>query len=75
VIKVIDVGESKKEIFFGQVLIVPAKSQPVTRKETKNQPVCPYCNNTSFRVWVHGHFQCQRCKNVISSDCEVIWNY
>ncbi len=35
----------------------------------KNKTVCPYCNREVIFVWVHGHYQCPFCKNVVIGCC------
>lgn len=30
---------------------------------------CPYCQSAVEYVWVHGHYQCPKCKNVVISCC------
>ena len=32
---------------------------------------CPVCNQLTYLIWVHGHYQCLNCKNVIYSCCEI----
>jgi hypothetical protein len=42
-----------------------------TRKvRTKDKIYCPYCNLETVLIWVHGHYQCGRCKNVVTGCCE-----
>ncbi|MEO8514141.1 MAG: hypothetical protein ABI543_11305 [Ignavibacteria bacterium] len=30
---------------------------------------CPYCQSAVEYIWVHGHYQCPKCKNVVISCC------
>lgn len=40
------------------------------RKKTPDKTFCPYCNRESVLIWVHGHYQCSRCKYVVIGCCE-----
>ena len=42
------------------------------QKSKSNRFICPYCNHEAVLIWVHGHYQCQKCKTVIESCCESI---
>jgi tRNA(Ile2) C34 agmatinyltransferase TiaS len=53
--------------------------EPAINKEDKGKPkrksnssrfVCPYCGRETVLIWVHGHYQCQKCKTFIESCCE-----
>ena len=37
--------------------------------KTKNYSVCPFCAETVEFIWIHGHYQCPNCKNVVVSCC------
>jgi ribosomal protein L37AE/L43A len=39
-------------------------------KKSSGKTYCPYCNRESVLIWVHGHYQCSRCKYVVASGCE-----
>ena len=41
-----------------------------TKSDCSNKTICSYCNKETELVWVHGHFQCRVCKNVVESCCE-----
>jgi hypothetical protein len=30
---------------------------------------CPYCQSAVEYIWVHGHYQCPKCRNVVISCC------
>ncbi len=30
---------------------------------------CPYCQSAVEYIWVHGHYQCPKCKNVVLGCC------
>jgi ribosomal protein L37AE/L43A len=38
-------------------------------ERAKNYSVCPFCARTVEFLWVHGHYQCPACKNVVISCC------
>jgi hypothetical protein len=46
-----------------------SKKKPRIAK-TKDRVYCPYCNLETVLIWVHGHYQCSRCKNVVTGCCE-----
>ena len=39
------------------------------RKKIEKLNVCPYCHNMVEYIWVHGHYQCPLCKNVVIGCC------
>jgi ribosomal protein S27AE len=39
-------------------------------KKSPDKTYCPYCGHESILIWVHGHYQCSRCKYVVVSCCE-----
>ncbi len=39
------------------------------KKQLDKLQVCPYCQGIVELVWVHGHYQCPRCKSVVVSCC------
>jgi hypothetical protein len=39
-------------------------------KKSTDKTYCPYCSRESVLIWVHGHYQCSRCKYVVVSCCE-----
>jgi len=43
-------------------------SKPQYRKKL-NREYCPYCGLETTLIWVHSHYQCQKCKNVVLSCC------
>ena len=50
------------------------QKQIAGKRELKEQPersvFCPNCGNEVELIWVHGHYQCPICKNVVVSCCE-----
>ena len=48
------------------------ESKRPKQKAKSNRFICPYCNHEAVLIWVHGHYQCQKCKTVIESCCESI---
>jgi hypothetical protein len=42
--------------------------EKISKKLEKLQ-VCPYCQSIVELIWVHGHYQCPKCKNVVISCC------
>ena len=38
-------------------------------EKEKSKSVCLYCNSVVEFIWVHGHYQCPNCKNVVISCC------
>ena len=34
-----------------------------------NKSFCSYCSREVELVWVHSHYQCPNCKNVVVSCC------
>lgn len=42
----------------------------VSGKKPAGKTYCPYCNRETVLIWVHGHYQCSRCKYVVNSCCE-----
>jgi len=53
-----------------------SKKRPDTRREEdkirkriEELKVCPYCQNLVDLVWVHGHYQCPACKNIVIGCC------
>lgn len=50
--------------------------EPTKTDDTNSQPnsifgfqVCPYCNNHTGYDYVHGHYQCKRCKQNVMPCC------
>ncbi len=39
-------------------------------KKSPDKTYCPYCGRESVLIWVHGHYQCSRCKYVVVGCCE-----
>jgi predicted RNA-binding Zn-ribbon protein involved in translation (DUF1610 family) len=39
------------------------------KKQIEKLQVCPYCQNIVELIWVHSHYQCPKCKNVVVSCC------
>ncbi|NUM82462.1 hypothetical protein HUU42_16830 [bacterium] len=39
-------------------------------KPSLNQTICPFCRANAGFVFVHGHYQCIHCKNVMVRCCE-----
>ncbi|MCX7877575.1 MAG: hypothetical protein N2510_02920 [Ignavibacteria bacterium] len=39
------------------------------RKKLESLQICPYCQRMVEFIWVHGHYQCPRCGNVIIGCC------
>jgi hypothetical protein len=39
------------------------------KKQLEKLTVCPYCQSTVELVWIHGHYQCPVCKNIIVGCC------
>jgi len=39
------------------------------KKQIDGLKVCPYCQNLVDFIWVHGHYQCPACKNVVIGCC------
>ena len=38
-------------------------------EKAKNYSVCPFCSQMVEFIWIHGHYQCPVCKNVVVSCC------
>jgi uncharacterized paraquat-inducible protein A len=45
------------------------KNADKIKKQIEKLQVCPYCQGLVEFIWVHGHYQCPRCKNVVVSCC------
>ena len=39
------------------------------KKQIEKFQICPYCQNMVEFIWVHGHYQCPVCKNVVIGCC------
>jgi hypothetical protein len=39
------------------------------KKQIEKLNICPYCQNLVELIWIHGHYQCPNCKNVVVSCC------
>jgi len=39
------------------------------KKQFERLAACPYCQNVVEFIWVHGHYQCPRCKNIVVGCC------
>ncbi len=39
------------------------------KKQIEKLNICPYCQNTVEFIWVHGHYQCPLCKNIVLGCC------
>lgn len=50
--------------------IVNFEPSNTVKKKTSDKTYCPYCSRESVLIWVHGHYQCSRCKYIIVSCCE-----
>lgn len=46
------------------------KNQVSREKSDSPEIICPVCNRNTVIIWVHGHYQCQKCKNVFISCCD-----
>jgi hypothetical protein len=68
---IITLEPAAEVIAENDVTIIKKETTPVKKAKTKKDlSICPYCNRLSHIIWVHGHYQCQQCKNVIVSCCE-----
>ena len=45
------------------------KNSDKIKKQIEKLQVCPYCQSLVEFIWVHGHYQCPKCKNVVVSCC------
>jgi ribosomal protein L37AE/L43A len=45
------------------------KNDEEIRKKIEKLQVCPYCQSAVELIWVHGHYQCPKCKYVVTSCC------
>jgi rubrerythrin len=45
------------------------KNEEKIRKRLEKFIICPYCQNMVEFIWVHGHYQCPICKNVVIGCC------
>ena len=52
-----------------QNLNVNVKQNKPAQKKNLNKEYCPYCNRETVLLWVHSHYQCQKCKNIVLSCC------
>ncbi len=50
-------------------LTVSAKFSKPQSKRSKSKEYCPYCNSETILLWVHSHYQCQKCKNIVVGCC------
>lgn len=50
---------------------VHKKINPDDFYSKKDSVYCPVCNQLTQLLWVHGHYQCVKCKNIIYSCCEI----
>jgi hypothetical protein len=39
------------------------------KKQLEKLSVCPYCQNLVEFIWVHSHYQCPACKNIVIGCC------
>jgi DNA-directed RNA polymerase subunit RPC12/RpoP len=39
------------------------------KENRENKTVCPYCSREVELVWLHGHYQCPYCKNIVVGCC------
>jgi tRNA(Ile2) C34 agmatinyltransferase TiaS len=47
--------------------------QPKDEKYPELRPensICPFCNQKTEFIFVHGHYQCAKCKNIVVTCCE-----
>jgi hypothetical protein len=61
---------AQKETAVRTVLSAKKELSYLPRKKSSDRTYCPYCNRESVLIWVHGHYQCSRCKCVVNSCCE-----
>ena len=78
----LDVHTSKQEIDTGKKASVKIDTASRTgkvlnldpsrtiEKKASEKTFCPYCSRESVLIWVHGHYQCSRCKYIVVSCCE-----
>jgi hypothetical protein len=45
------------------------KNAEEIKKQIDRLNVCPYCQNFVEFIWVHGHYQCPKCKNIVMGCC------
>jgi len=50
-------------------LSAPVKQNKYSYKKNLNKEFCPYCNMETVLLWVHSHYQCQKCKNIVIGCC------
>jgi C4-type Zn-finger protein len=59
--------ESERKIQSGQKSTAGIRQ---TEKKANGKIDCPNCGREVQLIWVHGHYQCPYCKNVVISCCE-----
>lgn len=47
---------------------LPEEFRNLNEKEP-DKSVCPYCSGKVQFTWVHGHYQCPECRNVVIGCC------
>lgn len=63
-------ASSKTESSVRTGKILELDPSHIFKTKTSERTYCPYCNRESVLIWVHGHYQCSRCKYVVVSCCE-----
>jgi len=60
-----------KNLREGKIKNVVASQKPPKPlgKRNLNKEYCPYCNRETILIWVHSHYQCLKCKNIVLSCC------
>jgi hypothetical protein len=60
-----------KSVKEGKITTLNVTSGPPkpASKKSLNKEYCPYCNRETTLIWVHSHYQCQKCKNVVLGCC------
>lgn len=46
------------------------KKVSASKNKSRDKTFCPYCSRESVLIWIHGHYQCSRCKYVVIGCCE-----
>lgn len=64
-----DSNNSKKQKYSNKSKKSENIKKPESENIFKNKQVCPYCQFIVEFVYVHGHYQCPVCKNVIIGCC------
>ena len=54
---------------FDKEMLNDKNKEDNIKKKIEKITICLYCHNIIEFIWVHGHYQCPLCKNIVLGCC------